>query len=500
MNSDGNTLYVGTTEQHWPFSKGLVAESLLNAGATPGSAAAVARNVETWLKQQQQWYTTPEDLKALLVRLGRPLLGDEVAERVGVQIPAFQDILVRTQKRVLPFSRGVLSRSLEDLGLAPREAYTLASQVDQRLRQDGVQSLSADEIDDLTERTLLERHGEQMRLTYRFLRTNRGRLGVLGSESSLPSPFSKGILVQSLLAAGVAPDYARKVARSTQRQLRGAEDRLVTRTQIREKVEELLRGEVGPDVAARYRLLRVIRKPPRPLMILLGGVSGTGKSLLAAEIAYRLGISRIVSTDSIREVMRAVVSRDLVPTLHASTFNAWEALIPPEAEQPEHPTERQLLEGFREQVQQVSVGLSAVVSRSLEEGVSTVLEGVHLVPGYLRVSDFVGAIVVPILITLPSDDEHRQHFESRERETSNHRPRSRYMQYFSEIRTMQGYLERLAKQQGVPLLDGLSLDESADQAVGLVLQQVLKELSPEERTALLGEAESSAVGALQEAE
>ncbi|WP_425145399.1 ATP cone domain-containing protein [Deinococcus sp.] len=475
-------------------------ESLLNAGATPENAAALARSIETQLRGTAQKYTSLSDLKALLVEASGQRLGDEVARRLQSQTPVFQDILVKTQKRVLPFSRGVLSRSLEDLGLAPREAYSVASQVDQRLRQDGVEALSPAMIDDLTERTLLERHGEQMRLTYRFLRANRGRLGVIGEESGPPSPFSKGILVQSLLAAGVAPDYARKVARSTQRQLRGAEDRLVTRTQIREKVEELLRGEVGPEVAARYRLLRVLRKPPRPLMILLGGVSGTGKSLLAAEIAYRLGISRVVSTDSIREVMRAVVSRELVPTLHASTFNAWEAFIPPGESRPEHPTQEQLLEGFREQVQQVSVGLSAVVRRSLEEGVSTVVEGVHLVPGYLQTGDFVGAIVIPILITLPSDEEHRQHFESRERETRNHRPRSRYMRYFNEIRAMQGYLERLARQQGVPLLDGLSLDESADQAVGLVLRQVLAELSAQERMDLLGEADSSVALSFQEAD
>ena len=493
-------LYVGSKEGHWPFSRGLVVESLLNAGATPNAAAAVSRSLESQLHARGQTYTTPGELKTLMVETSRRVIGPEVADEALRQTAAFQDIQVRTQKRELPFSRGVLARSLEDLGLAPREAYSVASQVDLWLRKGGVTRLSADEIDDLTERILGEQHGNQMRLTYRFLRQNRGRLGVIGSESSLPTPFSKGILVQALLAAGVAPDYARKVARSTQRQLRGADDRAVTRTQIREKVEELLRGEVGPEVAARYRLLRVIRKPPRPLVILLGGVSGTGKSLLASEIAYRLGISRIVSTDSIREVMRAVVSPDLIPTLHASTFNAWEALIPPEQARPEHPSERQLLAGFREQVQQVSVGLGAVVRRSLEEGVSMVLEGVHLVPGYLPAGNFTGAIVVPILITLPSDEQHRSHFESRDHESRQHRPRNRYMQYFDEIRAMQGYLERLAAQQNVPLLDGLSLDDSADQAVGLVLQRVLAELSPAERAVLLGEAEASAVGARQEEE
>ncbi|MFC4452154.1 ATP cone domain-containing protein [Deinococcus sonorensis] len=484
-------LSVGTAEHHWPFSKGLLVESLLNAGADVDRAASVARAVERALLRRQQRVTSPEQLKQLLVKQARPLLGEEVARTVEQQTAAFEDILVQTQKRELPFSRGVLARSLEDIGLTPKDAYTVASMVDLQLRRGGVHHIRAEAIDDLTEQALRERHGEQMRLTYRFLQANRGRLGVLGSRSSMPTPFSKGILVQSLLAAGVAPDYARKVARSTQRQLRGAEDRVVTRTQIREKVEELLRGEVGPDVAARYRLLRVIRRPPRPLVVLLGGVSGTGKSLLAAEIAYRLGISRIVSTDSIREVMRAMVSPGLVPALHASTFNAWETLVPPEQERPTHPSQRQLLSGFREQVQQVSLGLSAVVRRSVEEGVSTVLEGVHLVPGYLRAEDFSGAIVIPILITLPSDDEHRRHFEARERETGRNRPLNRYMRYFDEIRAMQDYLEQLAQQQGVPQLDGLSLDESADRAVSVVLQRVLVELSPQERIALLGEAEAS---------
>ena len=232
----------------------------------------------------------------------------------------------------------MLARSLEDTGFTPREAYEVASRIDVNLRQQGVKVLSVAEIDDLTERMLQEVYGEHLKQTYRFLRENRGRLGVRGSGGDAPTPFSKGILTQSLLAAGVPPDSARKVSRLTQRQLRGAEARAVDRHIIRERVERLLEAEVGPEVAARYRLLQVIRHPPRPLVILLGGVSGTGKSYLAAEIAYRLGIARVVSTDSIREVMRSMVSPALLPTLHASTFNAWQALTDPNQAAPEHPS------------------------------------------------------------------------------------------------------------------------------------------------------------------
>lgn len=462
-------------------------ESLINAGAKGNQAAAAARRVEQQLRLARRTLVSPGELQALMVEVARDVVGTDVADAAARQTPAFVDILVTARKGNLPFSRGVLARTLEDAGLTGREAYATASAVDVELRQGGVSTLTAEDIDNRTERVLAETYGEHLRLTYRYLRQNRGKLGVLSSDSNLPTPFSKGILVQSMLAAGVAPDVARKVARVTQRDLRGNEDRVVSRSAIREKVESLLRDEVGPDVSARYRLLRVIRRPPRPVIVLLGGVSGTGKSFLAAEIAYRLGIARVVSTDSIREVMRAMVSPALLPTLHASTFNAWETLVPPGMPRPAQPSREELLSGFRDQVQQVNVGLNAVVQRSIQEGSSLVLEGVHLVPGYLRADSFAGALVIPMLVTLPDEQEHKRHFQSRDEETAASRPMHRYMGYFREIRMMQDELEDLARQQGVPLLDGLTLDESADQAVDVVLRRVMVALTPEERTNLLGE-------------
>ena len=481
-------LQIGSAGRQWPFSRGLVAEALLNAGASPELSAAVARRVEAQLRAARQVSVSADELKDVVIEVARTVGTPELAQTVAAQIAPFEDIMVVTKKRALPFSRGVLARSLEDTGLPTREAYKAASHIDLMLRQQGVRTLSAAAMDEVTEHSLSELYGEELRQTYRFLRENQGRLGVVGSGGEAPTPFSKGILTQSLLAAGVPPDSARKVARTTQKQLRGAEDRLIERRAVRDKVEQLLESEVGPEVAARYRLLQVIRHPPRPLVILLGGVSGTGKSYLAAEIAYRLGIARVVSTDSIREVMRSMVSPALLPTLHASTFNAWEALADPNAPMPEHPTTEALLSGFREQVQQVSVGLDAVVRRSIEEGMSVVLEGVHLVPGYLSAQR--GAIVIPMLITLPDEQEHRHHFQSRDTQTSHSRPLHRYMRYFEEIRAMQRDLEDLAARLGVPTLDSVSLDESADQAVDVVMSRVLAELSANERRELLGQEES----------
>ncbi|WP_291423896.1 2-phosphoglycerate kinase [Deinococcus sp.] len=480
------TLNIGTSRTSWPFSRGLVAESLVNAGADPAAAAAAARRVEQGLRQLRRPTVTPEEVKHLMVAVAHEVIGPEVGQRAQAQTPAFADIMVEGKKRTLPFSRGVLARNLEDAGLSSPEAYTAATQIDLRLRQAGRTKVTPGEIDTLAEEVLEQKYGEPTRQTYLHLKNNRGRLIVVSDDHRIPTPFSKGVLLQSMLAAGVGPDVARKVARQTQRELRGQEDRIIHRSAIRTVVEQLLRNEVGPDISDRYRLLRVLRRPPRPLIVLLGGVSGTGKSFLAAEIAYRLGIARVISTDSIREVMRATVSPALLPTLHASTFNAWEAVVPPSESRSPHPSREELMAGFREQVQQVSVGLSAVVRRSIEEGASLILEGVHLVPGYLRPDSFAGALIVPMLVTLSDDEEHRRHFESRDIETAASRPLHRYMQYFDEIRMMQEELETLSVQEGVALLDGLTLDESADQAVDIVLRGVMVALTSEERIRLLG--------------
>src|SRR5207302_2322802 len=81
-----------------------------------------------------------------------------------------------------------------------------------------------------------------------------------------------------------------------------------------------------------------------PLVLLIGGATGVGKSTIATQIAARLGIVRVVATDAIREVMRALFSKELMPTLYTSSFDAGTALREraPRGDDP-------VIVGFREQ-------------------------------------------------------------------------------------------------------------------------------------------------------
>jgi 2-phosphoglycerate kinase len=194
----------------------------------------------------------------------------------------------------------------------------------------------------------------------------------------------------------------------------------------------------------------------RPLVILVGGATGTGKSTVATEMAYKLGIPRLTSTDSIRQTLRAFFSPEFMPTIHHSSFAAGEAV--PEADDP-------LVAGFLEQARTVLVGVQASIERALQEGWSIIVEGVHIVPGLLPVE--VGrAIVCPFVLSIEDEDEHARHFFARSE--GGERPSASYLEHIGDIRRLQAYIVERAECEGVPVIENLDAERTSAEMIELV--------------------------------
>lgn len=276
-------------------------------------------------------------------------------------------------------------------------------------------------------------------------------------------PYSKGLMARALMRAGVSVERAYELARRIEQDLGARGERTADFDRIQELAADVLGDTDGGLAIGRLRRYQELDELDVPLIILIGGATGTGKSTVAAEVAYRLGITRVTSTDFVRQTMRALFTPEFLPAIHYSSFDAGRAL--PTAQEEEVDP---LLHGFLEQTRHVLVGVQAAIDRSLEEGWSIVIEGVHLVPGMLpRLIE--GAVVVECVITIANEETHAGHFWIRDVASEGIRPLDKYLERLGDIRYLQDYIVERAQVEGIPRIENAEREKAIAAVMELVL-------------------------------
>jgi 2-phosphoglycerate kinase len=283
-------------------------------------------------------------------------------------------------------------------------------------------------------------------------------------------PYSKGMMARALIATGVPADASYTLARRIELDLAEAGEPAVTIERLDVLAREILGEAEGSRVVSRLRRLAELQELDVPIIILIGGSTGTGKSTVAAEVGHRLGITRVASTDFIRQTMRAFFSPEFMPTIHYSSFEAGRAVD-------EEVTGDPAIVGFLEQCRHVCVGVDAAIRRAMTEGWSMVLEGVHLVPGLVP-THVEGALLVHVVLEIDDENVHRLHFHVRDSATGGVRAMDKYLAHMDDIRRIQTYLTGRARREGVSVVENANVERSIDQVIRLVMSAAERTREP----------------------
>ncbi|XP_022755613.1 LOW QUALITY PROTEIN: P-loop NTPase domain-containing protein LPA1 homolog 2-like [Durio zibethinus] len=260
---------------------------------------------------------------------------------------------------------------------------------------------------------------------------------------------------------------------------------------------------VGPNQRADLILACRIRERKESVTVLLCGTSGCGKSTLSALLGSRLGVTTVISTDSIRHMMRSFVNEKENPLLWASTYHAGECLDPvavaeakakkkakklagiaqslpkgeladgssagksdaPPMESGSTGTEliglkQMAVEGFKAQSEMVIDSLDRLITAWEERKESVIVEGVHLSLNFVMGLMKKHPSIIPFMIYITNEDKHLERFAVRAKYMTLDPAKNKYVKYIRNIRKIQDYLCKRADKHLVPKINNTNVDRS----------------------------------------
>ena len=193
-----------------------------------------------------------------------------------------------------------------------------------------------------------------------------------------------------------------------------------------------------------------------PLIILLGGSSGTGKTTLANALVQEFGLAHHLSTGFVREAISAVLPTQESKLLGGFTFDAWK-LMPESAGS----SDDRVLNGAIAQTQLLKPAIEACIYRSVREGASLVMEGTHLLPGIFD-PKILGVSIFCIL-----DVPDRSVLIKRSMGPT-HKSRNLDKNQLDSIIQLQDAYVRLGEEYGLPVIVNTDLERTVHQVKGLI--------------------------------
>lgn len=372
----------------------------------------------------------------------------------------------------VPFLRGILTRSLVKAGLSFDDAYGLAQAVRADLKD--VARISTQELSARITEQLESRLGPEHGFVLQSSPEATPDITVITPARS--APFSVGVMTHSLVACAIPASTATAAAQHIQEQLKQAGIREIGSEALCKLIYQSLVSLGSQKQANRFLSWRQFQHSGRPLILLLGGVTGSGKSTIATELNFRLDVARTQSTDMIREIIRSYITLEVAPTLQYSSFEAWRGLPALEGKG-RRATDNPVVTGFLSQFSVVKPALDAAVARAVQEQEHLIIEGVHVVPSELDLeSASKSGIVLPVMIATTDKKVLRSRLKRRGRDKTR-RGAKRYVDHVEEIWELQSHLLSSADAAGVSIIQNVRIESTISEML-TELSQLVEQTFP----------------------
>lgn len=290
--------------------------------------------------------------------------------------------------------------------------------------------------------------------------------------------FSRGILAHTLIDFGVDYEQAYALALKIQNIILGTYSdhhpiEISERTYAN-CIEDAAQKYLPKDTSERVKLILEWQARGKPVIILLAGVEGNGGTSIAKSLADRFSISQLVSTKYLANILRKIIAPELAPELHSETYTAYEQLRPIDSVLSED-----VLIGFVENARFVTTAVEAIVRRALNENISLIIRGEHILPRYIS-KDILS--LPNILYSAVTISSRRVHLDRLIKSMSKEKKEEIILNYNS-IRKINDYIVDISHEMDLMVLDNKNgIGNSLHELTVEILRRIPKLLGSEEKS------------------
>ena len=276
--------------------------------------------------------------------------------------------------------------------------------------------------------------------------------------------FSRGLLAKKLEVIGFTLTEGYEFSISVYEMIKNLDKSEITKEEFDKIVYNLLKEQYTKDIAKKYYSIECWRDSSTPIWILVSGGIGVGKSTTSRRIASDLGIQHIIGTNVIRDIMRKILSPEIVPEVHVPSYRAFETLRPIYSSRFDN-----VIIGFENHAKLVNMGVEAVLHRAETENVSIVIEGEHLLPSFF--DKLIAQRDNVIYLTLAVNDPNRHLENIKEQYTSE---KEELLKHFNEIRKIHDHLVNESRIRKLPVIEVDKEDNTLKTIREIIVKRIIK--------------------------
>ncbi|KAH8582784.1 phosphoglycerate kinase family [Cryptosporidium sp. chipmunk genotype I] len=212
----------------------------------------------------------------------------------------------------------------------------------------------------------------------------------------------------------------------------------------------------------------------KPNIILIAGTSGSGKSTISSNLASFLRVKCVISTDTIRHVLRSTEKYRHNKALNCSTYEVHKyTTTQPTQKDKDESSESSVVLGYLIQSSIIEDYIYEIIENFVNKEKSIIVEGVHITPSLFEriqsLANLKHANLSTFLIYIQDSNEHIQRFEQRSKGILN----SKYHSNIENIREIQSYLiKTIGKLPSVT-----SIDNTSNNIDNIVQEKMLEQIT-----------------------